>query len=143
MLSCSAACDDGSLPEQLAATERSQLHSVLSTHFNDFAVLKPLCPDVESVLQNCLTSDETCRSILTGSESNPDVCKQVLAVGTFMSEVGVLQSHVMAPQGPVDPVQVLSIRLQHVHNQVRHCACIVRKLALSVYTGTTCTFSDE
>ena len=59
---------------------------------------------------------EQCESINENSQSDPVL--QMVLVGRFMALVGLLQSHMLAPQGPVDPVEKLRVQLEYAKKKV-------------------------
>ena len=122
LVSCASAVDDVSVSEALTAADPSALSSALSPqHLEQLtSALAPLCPEqLPQLLQRCLSSCDAGCALFANAGGSADAVSQMVAVGRFMGAVGLLQSYVMTPQGPVDPVQVLRIRLEHVRKQVR------------------------
>ena len=80
-----------------------------------------LFPEFSSVATRCLASIREYNSLVNGNARLQQQCM----LGEAWTNAGLLQTFLLSPQGPVDPVEKLAVKLEYFQQEVRNynCAC--------------------
>ena len=90
------------------------------------ASLNILLPNSENVISKCLSSVYKCIKVILCEpiRGQEPVWVQQNMLGEAWAYTGLLQSFLLAPQGPVDPAEKKTIMLKYTNQEV--CFCMVR-----------------
>jgi len=106
-----------------------------------------LLPSWRNHLLDCLLKISDYDSVSTVAHShlpgsvgsNNAYWKSLAILGVSWIDVGLFQAHVLAPQGPVDPTQRRSVKMQYVRDELK---CIERELQVRQWNSTIQSGND-
>ena len=85
---------------------------------SDTLIFDALLPGFNDLVKEAVISYE---KVTAMSQGAVDPLLDMVLVGKLMALVGVLQSHILAPQGPVDPVEKLKVQRNYAEEKVSKC----------------------
>ena len=101
-----------SLPAMLASQEadtNTRFHNSLS-----HASVAALFPEFGAIATRCVATIQECSAVVDHQEALLKQCK----LGEAWTYTGLLQSFLLVPQGPVDPVEKIMLKLNNFTKEV-------------------------
>ena len=103
-----------SLPTKLSSNQADFDDSTFQAALHR-ANLTALFPEFSSVATRCLVSIRE----YNDSVNTDAMLQQQCMLGEAWTNAGLLQTFLLAPQGPVDPVEKLAVKLEYFRQEVR------------------------
>ena len=104
-----------------SAKQLEEVHSVLETVTQQFCgdLMSPIFPEFDNILKSVAEAYKLSFSKVNEDSASP--FDRLISLGNLLALAGMLQAFLLAPQGPVDPVQKVAVKLEYAKQEVRLC----------------------